>query len=85
VQVTCNGVLVSPACVAPARIDLGDALRPGPNVVEIELTTTLKNRVNSMAGQDGFRHLAMRPERTQAYGLVGPVRLLPYVEAALDA
>jgi hypothetical protein len=76
-----NGELATPACVAPRRIDVGSLLRPGAtNTIEVELTTTLKNRVDSLADAEepGFAYLKLRPERTQAYGLIGPVRLVPY-------
>lgn len=83
VRVLMNGQLATPACVAPQRIDVGPLLRAGENAIEVELTTTLKNRVDTFADQPAWRYLADRVERTQPYGLLGPVRLVPYVEAAV--
>lgn len=81
VQVRVNGRLVHPAVVPPPRIDLGP-LRRGPNRIEIELTTTLKNRLTALGrrGVPGFARFPLRPIKTQPYGLLGPVRLIPYAE-----
>lgn len=80
VQVRVNEKLVAPACVPPWRLDVGPYLKDGTNTIEVELSTTLKNRVNSLADRSGFEYLASRPERTQAYGLLGPVRLIAYAD-----
>lgn len=87
VQVRVNGQRVHPATVAPPRIDVGAFLRPGRNVIEVEITTTLKNRLTALAeqGVPGYSRFLKRPVRTQPYGLIGPVRLVPYAERALPA
>jgi hypothetical protein len=77
VQVRVNGRRVTPASVPTPRIDVGPFLRSGVNSIEVELTTTLKNRLVSLAAEPGFRRFATRPQ-TQPYGLLGPVRLVPY-------
>jgi hypothetical protein len=74
VQVRVNGKLVYPAAVPPPRLDIGPFLRQGVNRIEVEVTTTLNNRLAQIS-----------PDRneTQPYGLIGPVRLVAYAEAAV--
>jgi hypothetical protein len=85
VQVRVNGRLVYPAAVPPARIDVGPFLTPGENHVEIELSTTLKNRLNALGeqGVPGYLRFRTRPVKTMPAGLLGPVRLVPYEEVAV--
>jgi hypothetical protein len=83
VQVKVNGELVYPATSPPPRLDVGPFLRRGKNTIEVELTTTLKNRMNSLATQDGYHRFLFRPEKTQPYGLLGPVQLVPYAQRAI--
>lgn len=79
-QVRVNGRLAHPASVPPARIPVGALLRRGRNVIEVELTTTLKNRLVELGvNTPGFARFRVRSE-TQPYGLLGPVRLVPYAE-----
>jgi hypothetical protein len=81
-QVRVNGKLVHPAAVPPPRLDLRPFLRKGENAIEVELTTTLKNRLNDLGtrGVDGYQRFTRADPRTQAYGLIGPVRIVPYAE-----
>jgi hypothetical protein len=74
VQVRVNGKLVYPAAVPPPRLDIGPFLRDGVNRIEVEVTTTLNNRLAQIS-----------PDRneTQPYGLMGPVRLVAYAEATV--
>jgi hypothetical protein len=83
VQVFVNSKLASPASVAPWRIDVGQHLGPGINTFQLRLTTTLRNRINSLATQPGYEYLAARPLKTQPYGLLGPVRLVGFAEVSL--
>ncbi|MGA4837347.1 glycosyl hydrolase [Streptomyces sp. G45] len=86
VQVRVNGRHAHPASVAPPRIDIGALLRQGRNVIEVEVTTTLKNRLTALAeqGVPGYSRFLERPVRTQPYGLLGPVRLVPYAEHGIE-
>jgi hypothetical protein len=84
VQVNVNGELVYPATVPPPRLDVGPFLRRGDNTIEVELTTTLKNRMDSLATQDGYHRFLFRPEKTQPYGLIGPIWLVPYTERVIS-
>ena len=75
--VTVNGRALPPRDVLDLRVDLGPYLRAGRNTIEVEVATTLSNRLR-----------VTRPEvfavaARQAYGLIGPVRLVPYREVAL--
>jgi hypothetical protein len=79
VQVRVNGTLVSPIAVATPRLDIGPLLREGENEIEVEVATTLINRLHEMASHvEGYRHYRNSP--TQAYGLIGPVSIVPYAE-----
>ncbi|NHC23119.1 alpha-L-rhamnosidase [Nocardioides sp. IC4_145] len=76
-RVTVNGHAL-PACdVLDTTVDLGHALRAGRNVIEVEVTSTLINRLRTVTPE--VYGVATR----QDYGLVGPVRLVPYVERKL--
>ncbi|MFF0723751.1 glycosyl hydrolase [Streptomyces sp. NPDC004134] len=87
VRIRVNGRRVHPACVAPPRTDVGPHLRRGRNVLEIEVATTLKNRLTALAeqGVPGYSRFLNRPVKTQPYGLIGPVRLVPYAERDVEA
>ena len=60
-------------------------LRPGRNTLRLEITTTLNNAVRAQAllGDPEYASYLRRP--VQAAGLRGPIRLLPYAEAAVGA
>jgi hypothetical protein len=75
-RVWANGQRVPPAGILDSRVDLGSLLRPGVNTIEVEVATTLINRLRTVT--PSIYGVATR----QPYGLLGPVRLLPYAEAA---
>jgi hypothetical protein len=60
-------------------VDLGGHLRKGANVIEVEVATPLINRLR-VSNPAVFGSSAR-----QAYGLLGPVRLVPYAEAEVKA
>jgi hypothetical protein len=76
-RVTVNGAHVPSSGPLNPRLDIGDRLRPGKNVITVEVATTLLNRLRTVT--PAVYGIATR----QAYGLIGPVRLLPYVESAV--
>ncbi|WP_262852822.1 glycosyl hydrolase [Mumia quercus] len=76
VKVNGRAVVASPT---DTRVDVGHLLRAGVNHVEVEVATTLFNRMRT-AQPEVFGGAAR--VRT---GLVGPVRVLPYGEATVDA
>jgi glycosyl hydrolase family 106( putative alpha-L-rhamnosidase) len=70
-RVTINGRRLPPANQVSAVVDAGPHLRPGTNTIEVEVATPLGNRLRvSDPGVYGVL-------RRQAYGLIGPVRLVP--------
>jgi hypothetical protein len=83
VQVYVNGRRVTPAVIAPRRIDLADHLELGKNELKIVLATTLKNRLTALARQGQFSLPGALPA-TQPYGILGPVAIVPYGRAAID-
>jgi hypothetical protein len=82
-----GGVVVLPVTVDGHRLppvdqvhpvaDVGPYLRPGANTIEVEVATTLNNRLR--VADPGVYGIASR----QKYGLIGPVRLIPYAEAVI--
>jgi hypothetical protein len=82
VQVYVNSERVTPAVIAPPRIDLGGRLRPGKNELRIVLATTLKNRLTALARQGQFSLPGALPA-TQPYGILGPVSIVPYGRAPI--
>ncbi|MDO0924272.1 glycosyl hydrolase [Streptomyces sp. TG1A-8] len=76
-RVTVNGTPLAPADRLHPVVDLGGRLRSGDNVIEVEVATPLINRLR-VAQPAVFGAVAR-----QAYGLTGPVRLVPYVQEVL--
>jgi hypothetical protein len=81
-QVYVNHRLADPEITPRGEIEIGRLLHPGSNIVEVVLTTTLKNRAVSLLPLATLSRpvLAATPG-TQPYGLFGPVRLQPYGRA----
>ncbi|WP_461060842.1 glycosyl hydrolase [Streptomyces pseudoechinosporeus] len=78
-EVTVNGHRLPPLDQLTPRVDVGAYLRRGSNTIEVEVATTLQNRLRvSNAPVFGAN-------KQQAYGLIGPVRLVPYGRAALGS
>jgi hypothetical protein len=69
-----NGELLPALDPMDPVVDLGHALVPGANTIEIEVASTLLNRLRTVT--PSVYGVAAR----QSYGLAGPVRLVPYVE-----
>ncbi|MFE6520597.1 glycosyl hydrolase [Streptomyces sp. NPDC057794] len=76
-RVTVNGTRLAPADRLDPVVDLGGHLRPGGNVIEVEVATPLINRLR-VVQPSVFGAVAR-----QAFGLSGPVRLVPYVQQRL--
>jgi hypothetical protein len=76
-RVRVNGRQVAPCDVLDTTVDVGPLLRRGRNVIEVEVASTLINRLRTVTPEV----YAAVPR--QAYGLVGPVRLVPYVERTI--
>ena len=76
-RVTVNGVRTAPLDVLDTTVDLRGRLQPGPNVIEVEVASTLINRLRTVTPA------VYGATPRQPYGLVGPVRLVPYVETAV--
>jgi alpha-L-rhamnosidase/Glycosyl hydrolases family 2, sugar binding domain len=78
-RVWVNGHRVVPQGMLNTKVDVGDLLRVGVNTVEVEVATTLLNRLRTVT--PAIYGIATR----QAYGLLGPVRIVPYVEVEAAA
>lgn len=77
VRVTVNGRRLPPVDLHRPVLDLKGFLRAGRNTIEVEVTTTLRNRLRTLpaSGQAGTA--------PQDYGLHGPVTVTPYGEQLL--
>ncbi|MGQ4423460.1 alpha-L-rhamnosidase, partial [Streptomyces violaceoruber] len=73
-RVSVNGRDAEPADRLDPVVDVGPLLRRGTNTIEIEVATPLVNRLR-VSRPEVFGGLAR-----QEYGLVGPVRLVPYAQ-----
>ncbi|MFE2417119.1 glycosyl hydrolase [Streptomyces hokutonensis] len=73
-RVTVNGIRLDPVDRLNPVVDLGGQLHRGANTIEIEVATPLFNRLR-VSNPTVFGTSAR-----QNYGLVGPVRLTPYVQ-----
>ena len=72
-----NGHQVPPAGLFSDAIDLYGLLLSGKNTIEVEVATTLFNRLRVVTPQ------IYGTESPQAYGLMGPVLLTPYGQAIM--
>ncbi|MGW2832745.1 glycosyl hydrolase [Streptomyces sp. NPDC001286] len=73
-RVTVNGTRVPPVDRLHPVVDVGRHLRGGDNIIEVEVATPLINRLR--VAQPAVFGTTAR----QDHGLVGPVRLVPYVQ-----
>ncbi len=73
-RVTVNGTQLAPVDRLNPVVDLGGHLRHSTNTIEVEVATPLFNRLR-ISNPTVFGTSAR-----QSYGLVGPVRLTPYVQ-----
>lgn len=90
-RVTLNGRFLGEVWSLPARIRTGNALKPGPNLLEIDVTNLPANRVHDLdlhkvdwkimndINLASLRYGAFDAStwQPQPSGLLGPVRLLP--------
>ncbi|MEV4172920.1 glycosyl hydrolase [Nonomuraea sp. NPDC049709] len=77
-RVRVNGRSLAPVDQIHPVIDLGPHLRRGTNTIEVEVATPLGNRLR-VADPTVYGALSRQP-----YGLLGPVRLVPYGEARVQ-
>jgi hypothetical protein len=78
VRVTINGHRLPPIDRYNATADVTSYLRRGTNTIEVEIATTLRNRLRTLPEYPEYAEAPRQP-----YGLVGPVRLVPYREAVI--
>jgi hypothetical protein len=90
-RVTLNGKFLGTVWSLPAHIEVGAALKPGANVLDIEVTNLPANRVRDLDRRKvdwkimkdinlaslRYRALDASTSELQPSGLLGPVRLMP--------
>jgi hypothetical protein len=75
VRVRVNGGAVPPVDPYRGCAEVTAQLHDGSNRIEVEIATTLRNRLRTLED-----HAAFASAERQSYGLVGPVRLVPFAE-----
>lgn len=76
-RVRVNGTRIAGTNPLDTVVDLGGALRSGRNVIEVEVASTLLNRLRTAQA------VVFGASPRQKYGLVGPVSLQPYGTAEI--
>lgn len=64
-------------------VDVADFVRPGPNTLRVVLATTIQNAAKAEIEKGSTATASSTLGPSQPYGLLGPVRLLPYAEATV--
>lgn len=96
-RVRVNGEYVTTAWSLPFKVRIGDYLKPGKNVLEIEVTNVAANRIRDMdqRGVDwkimreinfvdiNYKRFDASQWELEASGLLGPVQLVPMQELDL--
>lgn len=77
-RVKINGKAVPTVDQVTGDVDISRYLKGGNNTIEVRVATTLRNRLRVTPG---FSGQASQPR--QHYGLIGPVTVTPYGQAAL--
>ena len=77
-HIAVNGEQLPPVSQVAPVADVGPYLESGSNTIEVEVATTLNNRLR-IARSDIYG-IAIQQE----YGLLGPVKLVPYGEATVS-
>lgn len=80
-QLRVNGRRVTAQTTPGGRWSIGALLRPGHNRITVRLATTLRNRILALAASGDPLYVALGSLRHQRYGLLGPVRLIPFARA----
>jgi hypothetical protein len=78
-RVRVNGEELPPCDLLDSTVDLGQRLQTGWNEIEVEVASTLLNRLRVVT--PSVYGVAVR----QSYGLAGPVRLVPYATKVVPA
>lgn len=86
IQVSVNGTRITPDIDPQKPLDVTGLLKPGGNAIQIVLATTPINKAVASPTTPLTRPawLTSIAHGTQAYGLLGGVRLLPYARAQLS-
>lgn len=78
--VTVNGQKAPGLDIVARKVDISDLLQPGENTIEVEVSTTLRNRLI----QRGYPVMAAEGTIPDAYGMVGDVTLVTYAIAPVQ-
>jgi len=78
-----NGRPVPIPSLADGPRDVTSLLRSGGNEIRAVVATTVTNVIVARAQSGDARYVAFAKNSKQRYGLIGPVRLIPFAEARL--
>ncbi|MDW5593054.1 glycosyl hydrolase [Conexibacter stalactiti] len=84
ITVLLNGREVAPDGVATRSYDVTDLLKAGENELTVRLASTLANQQAALPGWPNIPGVFVIEPQTQATGLIGPVRLVPFGRAVVD-
>ncbi|KAF9266136.1 hypothetical protein L218DRAFT_1075129 [Marasmius fiardii PR-910] len=73
-----NGVQITTADPTRPIVDISDIVKEGTNTLRVDAASTLLNLVNSVSGVRTLGQGRGSTTKHQQYGLVAPVRLIPY-------
>lgn len=76
-SVTVNGQKAAGLDIIARSVDISDLLKPGENSIEVEVSTTLRNRMV----EKGYTPMIMEHAVPADYGMVGKVNLITYTVA----
>jgi hypothetical protein len=78
-----NGIPVTLQDTPGGQWDVTGDLHAGSNRVTVTIATTLRNRILALAKSGDPRYTPLGNLQHQDYGLLGPVQLVPFTEAAV--
>jgi hypothetical protein len=78
-----NGRRVPFASLIDGPRDVTELLKPGENELRASLATTVTNVIVARAQSGDGRYAHFAKNAKQPYGIIGPVRLIPFAEATL--
>ncbi|KAI3611660.1 secreted protein [Moniliophthora roreri] len=83
-----NGVELSTADPTHPEVDISELVQEGSNLLRVDAASTLLNVVNSVPEVMSLGQLRIdtvgRPPERQHYGLIAPVRLIPYGRVTIN-
>jgi hypothetical protein len=85
VRLWINNIWTGPIDVQDAVVDITPYLINGVNDVKVEVSTTLRNRLIQVNVTQSWEQATYSESYgTQIYGLLGPVKIIPFIQTEID-